>query len=307
MSKITAFKPNFIYKFSKTSLVLRKHAPAILTGAGIVGTITSIVLACRATLKIEEVLDESKETIKEIKDNKEEIEEGKYKKELTKAYVKTGFDISKLYAPSFFLTAASIGCFVGSHQILTKRNVALIAAYKAVESSFSQYRKRVVDMYGIEKDRELKFGLEKTKVDVETTDAKGKKKIIKEDAIVVDKEEFKKYSQYARFFDEFNRNWERSPEYNLLFLRKAQNWANDKLRAQGHLFLNEVYDMLDIPRTKEGSIVGWVFDNLHGEGDNYVDFGIYDISFERSHAFVNGYEASILLDFNVDGVIYDLI
>ena len=92
-----------------------------------------------------------------------------------------------------------------------------------------------------------------------------------------------------------------------MFLRAQQQYANDKLIAQGHLFLNEVYDMLGLPRTKAGAIVGWVYDDNNAVGDNFVDFGIYDVHRETARDFVNGYERSILLDFNVDGVIYDLI
>lgn len=123
--------------------------------------------------------------------------------------------------------------------------------------------------------------------------------------------ESKSCSQYARFFDETSPYWYKNsglrendgPEMNLFFLRAQQNYANEKLKARGYLFLNEVYEMLGMPKTKAGQIVGWIYKENNTDGDNYVDFGIYRT--EKNAKFVNGYENSILLDFNVDGAIID--
>lgn len=120
-------------------------------------------------------------------------------------------------------------------------------------------------------------------------------------------------SQYARFFDETSPYWTKDSEYNLFFLRAQQNHANELLRSRynrdegriGYLFLNEVYEMLGLPKTAAGQIVGWVYKENNIDGDNYVDFGIYNI--DRNAKFVNGFENSVLLDFNVDGPIIDKI
>lgn len=119
-----------------------------------------------------------------------------------------------------------------------------------------------------------------------------------------DKVEDQAYSIYARFFDESSSVWSKDAEQNLTFLKLQQQNANAKLKVQGYLFLNDVYDMLGIARTKAGQVVGWVYDENNTRGDNYVDFGIYK---DGNRTFVNGYERSILLDFNVDGNILDRI
>ena len=111
------------------------------------------------------------------------------------------------------------------------------------------------------------------------------------------------HSEYARFFDELCPDWQKDPEYNLMFLRHMQNFATDKLRSKGHLFLNEVYDMLGIPRTKAGQVVGWIYDEKNPNGDNYVDFGIFNSSRADNRRFVNGCEPVIIIDPNVDGEI----
>lgn len=297
---------------SKATIKLQKHSPEILVVTGVVGTVASTIMACKATTKVSTILEESKkeiDTIHEVAADENMIEqysEDDAKKDLTIVYAKTGVEIAKLYAPSVVLGVASIGCILTSHKIMRGRNVALAAAYTAVDKGFKEYRDRVVDRFGNEVDRELKYGLKAKKItEVEIDEETGKEKKVKTNALVV--ENPTGYSDYARFFDEACPAWEKNSEYNLMFLRAQQQYANDLLQSRGHLFLNEVYDMLGIPRTKAGQVVGWVYSKTDPVGDNFVDFGIYDIHRETNRDFVNGYERSILLDFNVDGNIWDLI
>jgi hypothetical protein len=286
-------------------LLARKHSPEILMVSGVVGIVASTVMACKATLKAEDVIDEARGKLEKIQYAKENIDtedysEQDYKKDLVITYVQAGMGFVKLYGPAILVGAASIGCILGAHGIMKKRNLALIAAYKAVEKSFTDYRKRIVEEFGADKDRLLKNGITQSKVSVIEVDENGKTKKTQK---VVENVDPNGLSQYARFFDEASINWSKTPEYNLTFLKCQQSYANDLLRSRGHIFLNEVYDLLGIPRSQAGAIVGWV----NGKGDGFVDFGIFDGERMAVRDFVNGYERSILLDFNVDGVIYDLI
>lgn len=279
-------------------LLVKKHSPEILTTVGIVGVVASAVMASRATLKLEPVVDKIKNGKDEAQSmledpNFPEYDKDRHNKEVARVYVRGSLDITKLYGPSITLGLSSIACIIGAHGIMRKRNVALAAAYKAVETSFSEYRKRVIAEIGGDKEEDIYIGREQ----VEMVDEDGKKKkITKVDPNGI--------SAYARFFDEYSDNWSKTPEYNLLFLKAQQNYANDLLHARGHVFLNEVYDMIGIPRSQAGQVVGWV---ISKDGDNFIDFGVYDFDNNGAHRFVNGHERSILLDFNVDGVIYDLI
>lgn len=276
----------------------KKHSPTIFFVGGVVGVVGATVLACKATLKVDDVLQKAEEVEETIKNFEHpEYSEDDRSKDLFKTKVKTVVAVSKLYAPAATVGVVSIAALTGSHIALNRRNTALMAAYSALDKGFKQYRDRVREEFGDEKDLEFRHGSETV---IET--------IMDED----DKPQTKEYkvappgmpSIYARWFDEGSRNWSKQPEYNNLFLNSQQNYANDLLRARGHIFLNEVYDMLGIPRSKEGAVVGWV---ISKEGDNFVDFGVYDGDNERKRRFVNRDERSILLDFNVDGVIYDLI
>ena len=292
--------------------MFQKHSPEILLGIGIAGTIASTIMACRATMKVDEILDTHKENVEKINGLWDQVEEGivslddyserDKQKDLVIAYTKTTVNLVKLYGPSITLGVASIACIVTGHKILQRRNLALIAAYKAVEQGFAAYRRRVIEEHGEEADYMYKHGLRKQEItEMAYTDEDGVKHKAQKKQVIV--EDPNGLSVYARFFDEGCDQWSKNPEYNLMFLRSQQNYYNDMLKARGHVFLNEVYDALGIPRTQAGAIVGWV---IGENGDNFIDFGVFDGDRPRARDFVNGYERSILLDFNGDGVIYDL-
>ncbi len=283
-------------KIARSALVAQAHSPGVLFGAGVVGMVGSTVLACRATLKMEEVLDESKNKL----DLARTLEHDQYSekdrsRDISLIQFQTGVKIVKLYSPAIIIGGISIAALTSSHNILNRRNVALTAAYGALEKGFNEYRARVVDKYGEEEDQHLRYGTET----VEIVDEKGKKKEVTRVASGDP-------SVYARFFDEGSSSWNKEPEYNLIFLKCQQNYANDLLRSRGHIFLNEVYDMLGIPRSKAGQVVGWLL-SKNGETDNFINFGVFDGRTEVARDFVNGREGAILLDFNVDGVMYDKI
>ena len=291
----------------RAGLHFRKHSPEILMGVGIAGSVVSTVLACKATRKIDAILEEKNKTIEAIHSCLEEgnvdYTEEDAKKDLTITYAQTGVKLAKLYAPAVAVGVLSIGSIVAGHKILNKRNVALAAAYAVVDKGFKDYRKNVVERFGEQIDKELRFNIKAKEVEEVKADEMGNEIIEKK--TVYDIEGIPGHSEYARFFDEGCFDWQKDPEYNLMYLRAQQNYANEKLKANGYLFLNDVYELLGIPKSQAGQMVGWIYDEKNPTGDNYVDFGIYDVRDEQKRAFVNGLERSILLDFNVDGVIYD--
>lgn len=294
---LQAAKTAVTSKVGRQILIGKKHSPTILFAGGVVGVVTTTVLACKATLKLEEVLDETREVQQKIREaNLDGYSEEDRKKDMTLSTVQGAVKVAKLYAPAAAVGVVSIAALTGSHVVMNRRNTALMAAYSALDRGFNQYRQRVRDELGDEKDRDFRYGSGETKK-VEFVDDEGKKH--KFDAVDISHET---PSMYARFFDETSREWNRTLEYNRIFLNCQQNYANDLLQARGHVFLNEVYDRLGFERTKAGAVVGWVKD---GDGDGFIDFGIFDGDSPRKRMFVNGDERSILLDFNVDGVIYD--
>lgn len=298
---------------NKVGFKLQKHSPEILVVAGVVGAVTSAIMACKATTKLSEILDESKDRVNKIHDVMENPDSvsGDYtsedgKKDLGIVYLQTAGKLIKLYAPSVILGGLSITAILTSNNILRKRNVALAAAYTAVDKSFKEYRGRVIERFGADLDKELKYNLKKKDIEETVIDENGKEKTVRKTVDVVDttdKNGLDGVSEYAKFYDDGCLGWTKDPELNLLFLRQQQDAANFRLRDKGYLFLNEVYDMLGIKRTQAGQIVGWIYDKDNPVGDNEIDFGIYDTHRPENRDFVNGYERTILLDFNVDGPI----
>ena len=302
-------KEKLMKTYKKVELKAIKHSPEILAGVGVVGVVGSLVMACKATTKLSDILEDSKEQLDKIKEvaadpaYEEKYSQDDAKKDTTITYVQTAMKVTKLYAPSVILCASSLGCLLASNNILKKRNAALSAAYMTVDKSFKEYRKRVADRFGEEVEKEIRYNIkaeEITKVDEDGNE-------VTETVKIMDgTDDPNTYSDYARFFDESCAAWQNDAEYNLTFLKAQQQYANDLLKARGRLFLNEVYRMLGIDETKAGQVVGWVYNPDNPTGDNFVDFGIYNMQRERVRAFVNGYEPNILLDFNVDGVIWNL-
>ena len=309
MKKIGITK-NMTRALNRAGLKLQKYSPEILMVAGIAGVVASGVMACRATLKVTEVLDEAKkniDTIHEVMENpemKEKYTEEDSKKDLALVYVQTGVKLAKLYGPAIVLGAASVGCMVGSNNILRKRNVALAAAYATVDRGFKEYRGRVIERFGKDLDRELRYNIKAKEIEAVSVNEDGTETTVTKTVEVMDPNH---YSPYAIVFDDGNTGWDKDPELTKFFLIQQQNYANERLQSRGHLFLNEVYDMLGAKRTKAGAQVGWVYDEKHPVGDNFVDFGIFDIHNPKARDFINGDERVIILDFNVDGVILDLI
>ena len=301
-------KENLVTNFYKCEGLVKKHSPEILAGVGVVGVVASTVLACKATMKVNDILTDAKEQIDKVNSVKnnpvyaDRYSEEDAKKDLSVVYVQKGVEIVKVYLPAFALGTVSIGCLLSSNNILRKRNAALGAAYATLDKSYKAYRNRVVERFGSEVEKEIRYNIRAEEIEHATIDEEGNEVVVKEEVKTMDPN---LYSDYAKFFDESNVNWNRNPEYNLMFLKSQQQYANDLLKSRGRLFLNEVYDMLGMERTKAGQVVGWVYDEENPIGDNFVDFGIYDMSKERVRAFVNGYEPNILLDFNVDGNVWD--
>lgn len=295
----------------KAEFQLKKFSPEILMGVGVVGVVASTVLACKATLKVNDILEDSKEKLDKVKTCQEDeqyaeeysVEDAKKDKAII--YTQTAVKMAKLYGPAVVLGTASIGCIVTSNNILKKRNVALAAAYTTIDKSYKEYRKRVADRFGEEVERQIKYDIKAEQIEEKEIGKNGKEKTVKKNIDTVNP--IAGYSDYARFFDDGCTGWEKDSEYNLCYLKAQQQYANDLLRANGFLFLNDVYEMLGIPRTKAGQVVGWIYDEENPIGDNYVDFGIYDTTKRGSVDFVNGFERTILLDFNVDGNIWDLM
>lgn len=296
---IATIKSAAIKGFSRSALVIKKNSPHILVGAGIAGFATTAVLASKETLAAQPIVEDHKAYMESAKETYSESEDKQeYAKEVMAITWGTAKSLVGVYRPAIAVGCLSVAAVLGSHHIMQQRNLALVAAYNTLDQVYSKYRTEVRTSLGEDKEREI----------FERANQEGSVKSYSDDGEVVEKHDtFDDYSSYAKWFDESSPYFkkEQDNEYNKMFLRSTQNALNDRLISVGHVFLNEVYDALGMPHTRAGAVVGWVYES--GKGDDYIDFGLFDGKTEEARGFINGFSKSVLLDFNVDGVILDLI
>lgn len=289
-------------RFGRQVLKVQKHSPVILFSVGVVGMVSTVVLASKATLRVEEILDDHKETMDTInmvaEGDSDAYPPEKVQRDKAILFARTSGRIARLYAPATVTGLVSIAALTGSHVILTNRNMGLVAAYGAVSKAFEKYRQRVMDEQGADKDREYRFGVAEQKVEYEKKNGETGTKTVKKAPKGVVEEGM----MYARWFDSGSDKWDPTPEYNTAFLLSQQNYWNWRLQQRGHVFLNEVYEALGFKHVRMGQEVGWI----KGEGDGYIDFGVFDDK-EQARDFINCWNDGILLDFNVQGTILDKI
>lgn len=281
-------------KFGKFVLKSKKNSPHIFFAMGVVGVVGSTVLACKSTLKLDKEIDQIREDVlgvRELASSKKNIEDYKesdYVKDLVYVYGKSSVKVIKMYAAPAIIGTASVALLAGSHVQLTRRNAALTATLTALAKTFDDYRARVREQLGEEKELDIHRAVRTEKIE-------GSKQVVK----VANPYGM---SDYARVFDRSNRHYENSIEINRNFLECQQNYLNHQLHSRGYVFLNEAYDQLGFEKTKAGQIVGWVWHS--DSGDGYIDFGLFEAHAEN---FMKGLDPELYLDFNVDGPILDLI
>lgn len=275
----------------RAGLVLSKHAPTILTAAGTAGFIGTTILASKATLKVEETVAEETALLVKVHEAHEagKLEDKDALHDKVVLYTRMTTKLAKLYAPALILGAASIVSLATGHGIMLKRNASLAAAYAAVDQAFKTYKKKVESKFG--KDAVIDALISTTEEDLT------KNELTMEAIAAVDG-----VSPYGVIFDETNNNWSADEDLSMLHLKCQQQYANDILQTRGHIFLNEVYKMLGFPHTPAGAVTGWV----KGNGDDFVDFNIFEGTFEGEDD-KGRTVTKWALDFNVDGVMYDKI
>jgi hypothetical protein len=278
-----------------TLLSAKQSSPQLFFVGGLLGSVVSTVLACRATLKLEKTVEDIRNdllTVKQLGDESKETgdyDEREYYQSLLVVYARSSVKIGKLYGPSVVVGSLSVAALTGSHMQMKRRNEALTLTLAGVMKAFDEYRIRVRDEIGEERELDIHRGVTKQTI----TGADGKKHVVP----IIDPN---KTSMYARSFNESNDNWQPNAEENRTFLMLQRNEANRILHSRGHIFLNEVYDMLGMAHSRAGAVVGWMY-GPNAEGDEYIDFGLFEAW------QINQMDPEIWLDFNVDGPIYNKI
>jgi len=311
--------------FSMAGLFLRKYAPEILVGTGLAAGVGATVLAIVGTVKAPKVIESTKERLADIDTARsrivtdeedaemggEEPTERKIAIAIRKTYADAIFELLKLYGPTVLLTGASIGCILSAFKILKVREAALMSALAAIQTAYSRYREQVAAEYGHEKDLDILDRCKELAVDEMRRVAQG----VEDGVIEIDPDAPPNpvFSPYARWFEKYDASngtgateWTADKSYNHLFLTGAERNMNTILKYRGYLFLNDVYGALGMDLTPEGQLVGWLYQkDPKVKNDGYVTFGLDSRILRDDY---HGRQATdYYLDFNPDGVIFDLI
>lgn len=226
---------NQVAKTVKAAVV--KHSPAILTGIGITGMITTAVLAVKATPKALDI----------IEDIKERHSEDTEKKVIAKEFITK---VTPLYAPAVVTGVASAACLIGANSIHSKRNAVLAAAYTISDTAYREYREKVVETMGEKKDKMVRDEIAKDKL---------KNDPVQNSEVVVTK-----HGTSLCYDGMFGRYFVSDRET----IRRAITRMNRNIVTDMYVSLNEFYDELDIPPVKIGDYLGWNID----DGEIDIDF-----------------------------------
>lgn len=279
-------------------VLVSNHGPTIMTVAGVTGVVGAGVLACKATIKVQDIKLDTVAKVEAIKESGY-TDEAEYNAAIRKEYFAAGRAFARAYGPAIIIGALSIGSILYGHRVLCGRNLVLAGAYKALTCNFDDYRARVKERFGEDVARSVTHDMRTDTIHI--WDKDGERDEIVE--YVPETMAGNPTSDRSVFFDDMSIYWSENPEENKEFLLKLQKRAQEKFDKDGYLFLNWIYKRLDVPENYAGANCGWV----KGLGDNEIDFGIYDIYSAASRRFVNGLEPVILLNFNDDGYIADKI
>lgn len=284
---------------SLKKFVKHKKPEICMIAGGILGA-AAVVTACIQTKKgFDKVAEEHKVRIKKARSLPED--DPKKGKAIIFAYGKTVLSGARLYAGPLGLFTFSMVSFFSAHHTMKLRNAGLAAAMTGLRKEFDAYRCRVADNVGEEAEEKLYFGTKTKEIKESKIDEDGNEvfETVLADDIIDDVED----SDYVKYFTKGNPNWDRSPDLNMFFLNQQMRNATDRLKYNGELTLNEVYDMLGFERTEAGMVVGWIYDKYNPFGDNEVIFQIKKVHVPNENG--NGYSIGYAIDFNVDGNIYN--
>lgn len=288
-------------KFGRALRKFVKHKkPEICMAAGTILGAAAIVTACIQTHNgLDNLVEDHKARLSKAKALPDD--DPNKKKEVAFAYGKTVVATARLLAGPSVLFAGSVVSYYAAYHEMKIRNAGLAATAAAVRKQLKGYRGRVADKIGAEAEEDLYFGVHEEEIEETVIDENGEEKVVKtlSKSVVDDIED----SEYVKYLVKGNPRWDRAPEMVEYFLKCQQNYANDMLKTNGELTLNEVYDLLNFKRTDRGMVDGWIYDKHNPFGDNKVEFRVKRVKVPNEDGV--GHSLGYAIDFNCDGNIYE--
>lgn len=309
MSFIDSIKNFAMEHAGKALLAAKEYAPELTLIVGGALVIGGGVLACKQTLKLDEVVSKGADKMEEIEaavEEEVELRDGsvydencaKHDKILTT--ISTAKNVVKLYALPVGMAVLGFALIICGHKILRDRNTALLGAYASLATAYEAYRERVRGEVGDERENDIYLAHSKQMVEITTNNLEtGAEEVVLKEYDIPDKGDCPLGNPWARVFNaahtsKYDTHDNADQFYNTSWLKSCETEARLKLNAYGTLSINEVYDMLGFDRVPEGQVFGWV------KGD-VVDFGVFSswVKPEFKTLWENDMQRTIVLNFNV--------
>ena len=220
-------KSNMTDIIKSVKATISKHSPAILTGIGIAGMVTTTILAVKATPKAIKLIEAEKRA--------------KHVDALSP--VDTVKTVWKCYIPAAMTGVSSIACLIGSNAINAKRNAALTTVYTLSEMARNEYKEKVIETIGEKKERTIK-----EKVDAERIK---KDPVSKKEVIITEKGTTLCYDHvFGRYF-----------KSDIDIINRAMNKINREIVINMYASLNDFYAELGLSPVEMGYDLGWNIDD----------------------------------------------
>ena len=308
------------------SLKLEKHAPEFLVGTALIAGACAIYSACKATHDdLDDILTQAEKELQVIvtQENDGILPPKEAFKQRAEVKLETAGKLARAYAPAAILAAISAGSTIGANRILSKRNVALLASYAALDKYTRDYQKRVMNTVGEEVERKIRYDIRDDMREVEMVDPDtGNTETVREKTGV---EKAHVYDRFDFMFDERSPRYQNNPDYDETFVYLVQEQANKILECRrsdtkaGYYFLDELLDDFGLDPDdvgisfEEAHIVGWYLPPKNelgvAPGDiHHIDLGIGKyVDLTKKNMTEEEDIDGILIIPNVDGVVYHLI
>lgn len=298
---------NFQLAMTKAGYGLKKASPYIFFGVGVASLGGIIYTAIRSTMRLEAILDDHRDMLREIKAvDPETVKDEEEKTAIIESQnadkrrlvLKTTGRIAKLYAPTGILTGVCVASFGASFGIMSKRLALTTVALESVSEAFGRYREAVRDDLGEDADNMYYYGLKKDKQTIEEVDPEtGKTKKVKKEVLVGEAA-----GDFSYRFEKYNPSdetgftqWDESPQLSRMYVLGIIDNLNNRLRSGKRVSMIEILKDLGAG------------DNVIKEADHVAGYLPGDVitcgvegygSFADVNDYIDGNSTDVTLRFN---------
>lgn len=251
---------------NKGLTLVKPHLPTIMVVAGSASVVAGAFFACKATLKVDQVLEEHNAIMSHVRESIEKLPEGRLTKreimsDKLQCYAATAGKLCRLYAPAIGLSLAGFAAIFSGFGMIKRWHALAVSSVAALDEKFGKYRAGVIKKYGKEVDKQLAGEIiETTKQEIKKIDEEtGEEKAEEVDAITGITFENLVEDDFTRVFDCSNPRWENDYLFNDNFFKNLIHYYTKHLQSHrmDHVFFNTILKECGFRETGIGHFYGW--------------------------------------------------